>query len=392
MKIGIYSEPGNENSSLGGTEVYTAMLAEVLAASHQVEIIHHQSTLQIEQLAKFAGTNLDGVRLVYQPGAIAPMSTRNPMRRYRQARSWRKELSSSYDLFIYIGFFVPPFCHARHGALIILFPWLETDDANEKNSRLRQRLEYSYRSWEWQKRLDSFDLKITISQFSQLWAKRNWNIETQTLYPPTQTTFRDVEKENFVLSVGRFAVGGGVIKRQLETTHRFAQMRSALPSGWKYFCVGGLSDSDDEKTYFANVQTLGKLNNVEVLANLEWARLQELFERAKIFWHAAGYGVDENVRPHQLEHFGIVTVQAMSAGCVPVVMNRGGNSEIVQHGVNGFLWNTLDELQDYTLLLAHNDELRAQMSRAAKERSRIYGHEEFAKHALQLFHPFLQSS
>ena len=79
-------------------------------------------------------------------------------------------------------------------------------------------------------------------------------------------------------------------------------------------------------------------------------------------FRAAGYGVDEAAYPQNLEHFGIVTVEAMSYGCVPVVINKGGQAEIVQHGVNGFLWNSLEELAEYTLLLAQNEPLRAQIT------------------------------
>ena len=95
----------------------------------------------------------------------------------------------------------------------------------------------------------------------------------------------------------------------------------------------------------------------EVVANLGRDCLKKYFELAKVFWHAAGYGESEQ-RPEMFEHFGIVTVEAMAAGCVPVVINKGGQSEIVRHGVSGFLWDTFDELKEYTLLLARDDGLR----------------------------------
>jgi glycosyltransferase involved in cell wall biosynthesis len=49
-----------------------------------------------------------------------------------------------------------------------------------------------------------------------------------------------------------------------------------------------------------------------------------------------------------MEHFGIVTVEAMLAGCVPVAFAGGGQLEIVNHGVDGFLWRTQEELIDRT--------------------------------------------
>jgi glycosyltransferase involved in cell wall biosynthesis len=84
------------------------------------------------------------------------------------------------------------------------------------------------------------------------------------------------------------------------------------------------------------------------------------------------------------EHFGIVTAEAMAAGCVPVVINKGGQSEIVRHGVSGFLWDTLDELKEYTSLLARDERLRKEMSKQARRRAQLFSREVFVKHFLAL--------
>ncbi|MCA1602183.1 MAG: glycosyltransferase, partial [Acidobacteria bacterium] len=106
-----------------------------------------------------------------------------------------------------------------------------------------------------------------------------------------------------------------------------------------------------------------------------------------IFWHAAGYGEDESTRPIFVEHFGISTVEAMAAGCVPVVINKGGQREIVQHGVNGFLWDTLEELKEYTAMLMNDDKLHARMAEAARESARLYSREMFVGNFLRLIGP-----
>jgi hypothetical protein len=67
-------------------------------------------------------------------------------------------------------------------------------------------------------------------------------------------------------------------------------------------------------------------------------------EKEKIIlhvWHATGYGFDAEQYPAKQEHFGMTTVEAMSAGAVPVVLNTGGQREIVTHGDDGFLWGEL---------------------------------------------------
>jgi glycosyltransferase involved in cell wall biosynthesis len=67
----------------------------------------------------------------------------------------------------------------------------------------------------------------------------------------------------------------------------------------------------------------------------------------------------------------------MGAGCVPVVINKGGQPEIVEHGVSGFVWNTVEELKRYTSLLAEDECLWAKMSAAAQSRAQAFSRERF---------------
>jgi glycosyltransferase involved in cell wall biosynthesis len=103
-----------------------------------------------------------------------------------------------------------------------------------------------------------------------------------------------------------------------------------------------------------------------VEANLAREDLRALFQRAKIFWHGTGLNDPTRSHPELAEHFGMATVVSMAAGCVPVVINKGRQPEIVEHGINGFVWNTIDELKTYTHTLAEDPALWVRMSDAAK--------------------------
>ena len=94
----------------------------------------------------------------------------------------------------------------------------------------------------------------------------------------------------------------------------------------------------------------------------------------------------------RVEHFGISTVEAMAAGCVPVVINRGGQSEIVEHGATGFLWDTLAELKEYTATLVSDEALRARMAEAARAAAQRFSREAFTEEFRRLLRPSTQDA
>jgi len=201
------------------------------------------------------------------------------------------------------------------------------------------------------------------------------------------TNFPRGEKENLILSVGRFALDEeGHTKKQAEMLAAFRELEKELP-GWEYLSVGGLRDSPRHHDFFrALTEQSATCARARVAANVGRCELRNLYERASIFWHAAGYGA-ETTDPVLMEHFGISTVEAMAAGCVPVVINRGGQREIIEHGATGFLWDTVEELKEYTAALAQDHELRRRMSDAARERARFFSQEEFERRFLTLLRP-----
>lgn len=69
------------------------------------------------------------------------------------------------------------------------------------------------------------------------------------------------------------------------------------------------------------------------MPNLTNSDILKLYGEASIFWHACGLGEKD---PHLVEHFGMTTVEAMQNYCVPIVIDGGGQKEIVEHGVSGF--------------------------------------------------------
>lgn len=385
MKVSIYKEPAGSSEGIGGSELVAALLAESLAVGNQVDLYHRVPSLELDRIAQNAGANLAGVNLRYvDSNGIPPQVSRNPLRHYQASREWLAELSTSYDLFIAIVHGVPPFSHAAQSALIVLFPTSTAPYTKQEGGlspeAFRHPAEWIYQSWEWKQRMATYQLKTAISEFSRQWARRRWGINCEVVHPPVDTEFRRAEKRPVILSVGRFATkADGHLKNQAEMITTFGELRKQGVTGWEHKSAGGLGNTPEHQKFFGDLTRLADENGVKLFPNVTRENLKAMYEEAAIFWHAAGYGENEEARPIFVEHFGITTVEAMAAGCVPVVIKKGGQREIVEHGVSGFLWNTLEELKNYTAELVADDALRFRMAEAARARSRLFSRESFVR-------------
>src|SRR5262249_11863260 len=156
MNIGIYNEP---SGSVGGSEYVVTVLAHALSQRHQVEIVHHNPTLNLDQLAELSGLDLSAVRLRLisrqeRPDPRLPSGVRNLRRRYRAEVGWHADLSRPYDLFINSTHNLPPFCHAPAGVLLSLFPlqdrmrlWPWASDVAPRGRLLKKQVKHLYYNW-----------------------------------------------------------------------------------------------------------------------------------------------------------------------------------------------------------------------------------------------------
>ncbi|MEM0049876.1 MAG: glycosyltransferase [Candidatus Bathyarchaeia archaeon] len=104
------------------------------------------------------------------------------------------------------------------------------------------------------------------------------------------------------------------------------------------------------------------MDNVEILQNVPFKNLLQIYGRAKIYLHAMKY-----------EHFGISVVEAMAAGMVPVVHRSGGTWEDIleeKQGVHGFSYLTANEAAEIIEEVISNDTLFKEIS----SRNRDYVH------------------
>lgn len=378
LKIGLYIEHG-VGDGVGGAELQMAYLASEWARRHDVDLIHHRPPLTRERLSRFSTDDFSRFNIRAVPREPEPAAAGDPPRRYRIARDWHRSISEGYDLFVNCTHWLPCFSHAARSALLVLFPfYVRPGDTAEMRAlpfwkRLRHNLYYDF---EWRRRLATYQYRFAISEFSRSWTRKRWGIDCSVVSPPVDVDFHSGPKEPLILSVGRFSTMAHT-KKQLEMMQAFAGLQKDAGRGWSYASVGGLNSRQENRLYFERVRDAGAGLPTIVAANVDRACVKRLYERARIFWHATGLNEDTDAYPQLAEHFGISTVEAMAAGCVPVVINKGGQSEIVKHGETGFVWNTLDELKSFTIRLIDDDRLRERMSRAARARAQQFARQRF---------------
>ena len=221
----------------------------------------------------------------------------------------------------------------------------------------------------------NYDQLIANSKYTKSWIKKRWDLDPdEIVYPPVDMKHSGhVEKENIILSVARFEESGS--KKQKELVKIFEKMK---PEGWKLVLAGGTMENNK---YLSRLKEMIKRRNlnVEVHENLANDDLKKLYAKAKIFWHACGLGVNEQKNPNLIEHFGMTTVESMQNSCVPIVINGGGQREIIGHGKNGFKFKNEAQLVKFSRKIIASDDLRKELSTAAKKSSEKYEKSHFQK-------------
>ncbi len=141
------------------------------------------------------------------------------------------------------------------------------------------------------------------------------------VFPPIN--FSEIErKENVILAVDRLVAD----KCILEMISAYKLLPYEIRSQYKFVIIGNTDTRELE--YYNRVIEESKKYDIEIYCNVPYEDLLKWYKKSKFFWHAKGYGVPEN-DPEKMEHFGMTTVEAMISGCVPIVINKAGQREIV---------------------------------------------------------------
>jgi len=221
---------------------------------------------------------------------------------------------------------------------------------------------------------------ICNSHFTKKYIDKKFNIKSFVLFPPATINREPIlKKENIILTVGRFSIlpNGKDFKKLELLVDAFKKFQKRRLKGWKLVIVTSVRPEQEDR--FEEFKKRAKSGYISVYKNATFEEITRLYSEAKIYWHAAGYGENLEKYPERAEHFGISTVEAMSHGAVPIVINAGGQTEIIKQGENGFLWETEDQLVELTHKVVVDKELFAKISENAFSSANNFSTERFCE-------------
>lgn len=341
--------------TLGGGERYTLSFANALVdLGYDVYLAWHNPSV-LQEASKRFGQEYSNLKVSSQhyQNCIGKPSL---YQKYQFQRS--------FDLIFWITDGSLPFLFSKKNLLHLQVPFTNLG-ANGHLSFLKKMLVFKF---------------ICNSQFTKnIYSSLLPAKKLAVLYPPVDTKkMSSNKKEKWIISVARFD-SPLHHKRQDVLIDAFRKLHQK-DSDYKLLLAGGSKDTATITDLIKRAKGLP----VEFILNPSFTVLHDLYSKSRFFWHAAGFEVDEVKNPEKVEHFGITTVEAMGSKCIPIVIKKGGQKEIIKHGLNGFLCNTPDELVEFTHNLIANPKTRLRIKKQAQKDATEFSLENFKRNVKRI--------
>lgn len=377
--------------TLGGGERYCLTVAEILLKhGYQVDLFWSGNQDLIEKATQRFSLNLEKLNLVKDIFNLKPKQidlleenqnlskfinrSLNPQKISQKTINFINKIkaTSKYDVLFYLGDGSIPLVFAKQNLLHIQVPF-----SNKKN--ILNRLADS-------SKLLLFSKIICNSKFTAKFYEDLVPSKINILYPPVDVDkFEPAEdKQNIILSVGRFDNILNAKKQDVLIDAFKTLVERENIKNWKLILAGGSLLDPNKNSYLKYLQEKADGLPIEFDINPSFNNLKDLYSKSKIYWHAAGFEVDEMTHPENTEHFGMTVVESMASGLVPIVVAKGGIPEIILDGIDGYLWTTIDELVFKTKNLIESPDDLKRMSKKATIKCQKFSKENFEESLLNL--------
>ena len=184
----------------------------------------------------------------------------------------------------------------------------------------------------------------------------------------------NISRENIFLSIGRIQQQ----KKQLEAIE-FLNDFTKVEKDFKCYFIGGPSGSSGEDYFLELKETVKELNlesHVEFLGNLPQSKIIELLNSSKLLIHTSEY-----------ETFGLVAIEAHSAGVPVVSINQGSFKEIIDNNINGYIAESFKDqyLNEFILKIFNDDSFFDYVSKSAINSAKKYDWKKTTKELSDLY-------
>ena len=222
---------------------------------------------------------------------------------------------------------------------------------------------------------------ITNSRYNAEIIKRHSRKAPLVLYPPVNSVTKDCDnskKENVILTVSRINS-----KKNLSIIPEIAER----VDGEVKFVIMGRTD-ERSMAILTDIQESsrkrGVADRLDVVLDPDRGEIEEAFWRASVY-----------LSTQHTEAFGMAVVEAMAAGCIPVVPRDGGPWFDVldrRQGKFGFSFTDPEQAAELIRRILSDEDLRIEISERARRRSLEYCSERFRERFLSLVEGFHERS
>jgi len=314
MKVGVF-HPSLD--FYGGAEFVAVVMANTLAQNdNEVELFVNKQVDQRKTEEILGERVSSSVKIIVKPTFLQPRGMLDLYQNMFKTLTFKSKCDILIDTYSNCVFPWSDICYIHFPFLNCYyfrqqFPYL-------KSPHFAQVVGIPYVFFE--KNLENYNGKLLLanSHYTAEAVREFSGIQAEVLYPPVLSTFfcKDSEdlnqhpRKNLVVTVSRFGVGKGLEK--------IPYIAKLTDRNINFAVIGLVHDKTVLQTVLKSINKLGLTNRVKIFTNISKREMKMILNSAKLYLHTT-VG----------EHFGISIVEAMAAGCIPIVHNSGGVKEFV---------------------------------------------------------------